>query len=287
MKIDVICTGGTIGSSLSNGYIKNSSENNQKLLSNISNIDFNIIEPYNILSENLSAKQINLLVKTIKNSLNSDCDGIIVTHGTDTLQYSAVAVQLLIGNIDKAIVFVSANYPLDDARSNGYANLQSALDYIKSENKGVVISYKNTDRKQADIFIPTTVLSHNEMLDNIVSVPNDVKFPTYDIELCANPQILVIDCHPADFYDYDLSKYRTILIKPYHSGTLNVENEYFKIFCNNANSRNIPIYVSGCRNNDLYITSSEFSSLGIQVLIDISFPTAYMKLWIENSLKNK
>ena len=49
-------------------------------------------------------------------------DGVIITHGTDTLQYTAAFTGYIMAGAQIPIVLVSANYVLEDVRSNGVDN---------------------------------------------------------------------------------------------------------------------------------------------------------------------
>ena len=91
MRIAVIFTGGTIGSCIKDDFIGIDNKMQYVLLKNHEHdneITFETYSPYSILSENLSANEINLLQEEISKRLSEGFDGIIVTHGTDTLQYS-------------------------------------------------------------------------------------------------------------------------------------------------------------------------------------------------------
>ena len=138
MKVLVIFTGGTIGSQLSNGWISPDGHTKRELIRRYeeeygNSVQFVTKAPYSILSENLSSKKINILVKTVLESLDGGYDGIIVTHGTDTLQYSAAALSLALGNECIPVLLVSGNYPLDDSRSNGHINFAAAVEFIKQK----------------------------------------------------------------------------------------------------------------------------------------------------------
>ena len=109
MKILVIFTGGTIGTSIKNGWADIDNNAKYVLLDSYNNkhkIEFVTASPYSTLSENLSAKHLNLLQKEIGDNLTKDFDGIIVTHGTDTLQYTATAIEYAFNGCEIPIVFV-------------------------------------------------------------------------------------------------------------------------------------------------------------------------------------
>ena len=127
MRILTVFTGGTIGSSLSKGAISP-----------------NTVAPYTVLSENLSAEYLEKLRSCVEDNLNSGYDGIVVTHGTDTLQYSAAYLDLTLGLIETPVVLVSSNYPLPYSRANGLENFAAAVDFIRSkQGRGVFVSYLN------------------------------------------------------------------------------------------------------------------------------------------------
>ena len=98
MKILVIFTGGTIGSVVSENCIspdfgqpyKLIEEYYKQKISEKYRDIFDTCVPYTLLSEDLTGEYLAKLGACIKENLNKDYDGIIVAHGTDTLQYSAV-----------------------------------------------------------------------------------------------------------------------------------------------------------------------------------------------------
>ena len=60
--------------------------------------------------------------------LASDCDGIVVTHGTDAMAYTAAALSYQLRNLDRPVVLTGSQRPLADVRSDGRANLVGAVD---------------------------------------------------------------------------------------------------------------------------------------------------------------
>ena len=97
MKLLFVFTGGTIGSTQKGNVISADSDKPYKLIKAYDekyriDFDYDVIEPYTELSENNTGWHISRLVECIKQNLNKNYDGIIVTHGTDTLQYTAAAV---------------------------------------------------------------------------------------------------------------------------------------------------------------------------------------------------
>lgn len=184
MKVLLIVTGGTIGSIQSNGYIGLGEQSKYQLLSlymekmeaqGISELDveFVVTSPYQLLSENSTGKVLGRLAESIyaglRQAKQEGCQGIIVTHGTDTLAYSAAMAGYLFMDSPLPIVFVSANYVLSDARSNGLDNFHYALQWIREGIGGVYVSYRNTGDVPR-IHLGTRVLGHQAYSDDVYSM---------------------------------------------------------------------------------------------------------------------
>ena len=71
-------------------------------------------------------------------------DGIVVSHGTDTMAYSASAVTFMLPGIDIPVVFTGSQLPLADMLSDGPENLRTAFAMAASGNPGVFLAF---DRK--------------------------------------------------------------------------------------------------------------------------------------------
>ena len=304
MKILVIFTGGTIGSTTQNGWISTDTATKYTLIENYkkacpNDTVFDTAEPYFLLSENLSAKNINMLISAIEQGLSDSYDGIIVTHGTDTLHFSAAAAHLAFSSAKTPIVFVSANFPLEDERSNGFDNFEGAVALIKSGVKnGVYISYKNPEGEHF-IHSADKALSFSESLDSIYSVSRkpfavykDKKItvleeasvlPCVKTVFCEKPKILTVSAMPEDDFCYNPEDYNAVILRPYHSGTLNTENKAFKAFLEKA--KDIPVFLVNAPECTTYDTTKEYSRLGIILLPSSTFAYAYMKAWADISKK--
>ena len=71
-------------------------------------------------------------------------DGIVISHGTDTMAYTASAVSFMLPGIDKCVVFTGSQLPLTDLLSDGPANLRTAFAMAASGVPGVFLAF---DRK--------------------------------------------------------------------------------------------------------------------------------------------
>ena len=71
-------------------------------------------------------------------------DGIVVSHGTDTMAYTASAVTYMLPNIDLPVVFTGSQLPLADMLSDGPDNLRTAFAMAAAGHPGVFLAF---DRK--------------------------------------------------------------------------------------------------------------------------------------------
>ena len=77
-------------------------------------------------------------------SLREAYDGIVISHGTDTMAYTASAVTFMLPNIDRPVVFTGSQLPLADILSDGPDNLRTAFAMAASGHPGVFLAF---DRK--------------------------------------------------------------------------------------------------------------------------------------------
>ena len=71
-------------------------------------------------------------------------DGIVVSHGTDTMAYTASAVTFMLPNINLPVVFTGSQLPLADVLSDGPDNLRTAFAMAASGKPGIFLAF---DRK--------------------------------------------------------------------------------------------------------------------------------------------
>lgn len=298
MNIAVVFTGGTIGSKAEDGVIS-PGQPNRKLLSVCpKDVKADIYEPYTTLSEYLNGEHINKLVLQIKELLKKNYDGIIVTHGTDTMQYTAAALGFIFAGVDIPIMLVGAQYVLDDKRTNGYINFTDSVQFIKQGfGKGVFVCYRN-DNGQRKVHLGVRLIAAAPYSNNLESVKNlyfgefkkddFVKNPDFDAELkflddfknaklnkyCK--KILCLEARAGLFCDNIPSGIAAVLHSSFHCGTLNThESAVFE----EAKSKSIPVFLTGS-GNTAYESASAFKKLGVTVLPEMSPLAAYVKLWL-------
>ena len=61
-------------------------------------------------------------------------DGIVVSHGTDTMAYTASALSFSLENLDKPVIITGSQIPLFEVRNDGLDNLLTSM-VIAAEGK--------------------------------------------------------------------------------------------------------------------------------------------------------
>ncbi|MCL2550362.1 MAG: Glu-tRNA(Gln) amidotransferase subunit GatD [Methanimicrococcus sp.] len=129
-KITIITTGGTIAVYLNQEtWTVSPSFQGEDLLLEVPELegfaDFKIRDVFHLLSENMKPENWKELAQVIYDEIKAGADGIIVTHGTDTMTYSAAAAAYMI-DTPVPIVFTGAQRSPDRPSSDNHMNLLCA-----------------------------------------------------------------------------------------------------------------------------------------------------------------
>ena len=170
-KVKIYATGGTIAgassSSTDNLYYKAGSIGIEGLLDAVPEIhqiaDVSGEQFLNVGSHEVTSRDLLTLSKRIQTDLNDDAiRGVIVTHGTDTLEETAFFLDLTIQS-DKPVVVVGAMRPATAISADGPLNLLQATAlaaHPDSRSRGVMIVL--SDRIQSAFYTSKT---HANALD--------------------------------------------------------------------------------------------------------------------------
>lgn len=320
MKILVIFTGGTIGSTESGGYIGPGEEPNYRLLSLLyrkiypvgqdhsaevnaalcrdavpfSDKDSPAVEliataPFHILSENSDGEFLNQLAASVQNALDGaeqqNIEGIIVTHGTDTLAYSAAMLGYIFADSPLPVVLVSSNYILEHPEANGPDNFAYAVEFISERPQGgVYVSYRNKGDRPV-IHMGTRLLGHQAYSDAVYSLEKtDCNLPFAKVRLYAKFQreAPILQIHPSPGMRYPAIPDGTgaVLHHTYHAGTLCSNGVGTENFFAEVLKRGIPVFLTGAEPEMIYESMKVYEKYRIHVLPAASPISMYMKLWL-------
>jgi glutamyl-tRNA(Gln) amidotransferase subunit D len=137
-NISILSTGGTIASKVDyrTGAVTSRFTAKDILLAipELTGIaNYNARVCYSILSENMRPEYWTKLAEEVYNEINAGADGVIITHGTDTMMYTAAAIAFMI-QTPVPIVFVgsqrSADRPSSDNAMNAICAAKVAISDI-------------------------------------------------------------------------------------------------------------------------------------------------------------
>ena len=143
-KLLLITTGGTIASEDSGSGLAPSISPEEILGSLADLIDFCTIDCMELLrldSTNMQPEHWLMMAKAVKEHYN-DYDGFVITHGTDTMAYTAAALSYLIQNPDRPIVLTGSQKPLMDEVTDAKKNLMDSIRFACEDGvRGVFIVF--------------------------------------------------------------------------------------------------------------------------------------------------
>ena len=157
-KVLLLSTGGTIASKVDyrTGGVTpalSASELNAAIpeLAKIANIDAEVL--FSEYSENLQPEHWKKIAEKLDTCSKSEYKGIVITHGTDTMQYTAAFLSFALSGFHIPIALVGSQRSSDRPSSDAALNLISAVRFvIEGNTKGVFV-----------------IMHHNESDDLVVS----------------------------------------------------------------------------------------------------------------------
>jgi len=150
-NVAIIITGGTISSRLdpkSGGVISTDTKEILNIAPELKEICNPIIKvPFTKWSEDMSHKDWKELAETCEELSNDkSIQGIIITHGTDFLHYTAAALSFFIKDLNKPIALTYSQKSIDRASTDAALNLICAAKYATSDIAEIaLIGHESTD----------------------------------------------------------------------------------------------------------------------------------------------
>lgn len=144
-KVLILATGGTISSkSGEHGMIPQSAPS--ELLGTLEEFrryyDITYKAVLNLDSSNIQPEEWQLIAKSVYEAL-PDYDGIVITHGTDTMAYTASMLSFMLCNLHKPVVLTGSQIPIGLPLSDAAGNLATALAAVDHDVMGVSIAFNH------------------------------------------------------------------------------------------------------------------------------------------------
>lgn len=242
-KILLLSTGGTIASRIDyrTGSVTpalTAKELNASVpeLTEIANIDAEVL--FSEYSENITPDHWLKIAQKLDSLVKSDHKGILVAHGTDTMQYTAAFLSFALAGFPKPIVLVGSQRSSDRPSSDAALNLIGATKFIvKSNVNGIFVAMHNsendddiachlgtrvrknhTSKRNAFETIgasPAFVVSQNTLIENFAGPY--FKQKDYTPEIGLDSKVALVKYHPG--YDPKLfehlleQKYKAIIFE--------------------------------------------------------------------------
>jgi L-asparaginase len=311
-KICVIFTGGTIGSAASGTSVGLNGDTKRLLLQMYTQqegdgIQFTTLSPVNMLSENVQTEDLDALYNCVKQVNCDEYDGIIITHGTDTLCFTANYFSQVFGDIKIPIVFVSALYPLTDERSNGLANFCGAIKFIMGVDfGGVFVSFKN-GQERCKIHLGSRIIFSDELngyyhsafgehfaeitSEGAIVYPRTPRNPTPEQVKCRQSlslpnglcqKVMLITARSLlDFTAYDFShvKPKAVIVELYHSGTIDTKGKFnFRSFAEYCKQSDVPLVIAPVDSRANVYSSMQNLPDNVMIAYDMTLEMTVVKM---------
>lgn len=175
-KVAIIATGGTIAGSAESAATTNYKAGVltvEQIIASVTNIEqlaeIEAVQFLNIASQNLATvQQLELAAFINKMLKRDDITGVIVTHGTDTMEESAYLLSLLVSS-PKPIILVGAMRPSTGLSADGPANLYGAVVAAtspESRGRGAMVMMND------ELILARDVVKFNTIKTDAFKAPN-------------------------------------------------------------------------------------------------------------------
>ena len=102
--------------------------------------DVQVRQIMNLDSSNIQAEEWQLMARCVYESI-PDYDGIILTHGTDTMAYTASMLSFMLQGLRKPVVLTGSQIPMENMLTDARNNLFCALAAVEAGISGVSVAF--------------------------------------------------------------------------------------------------------------------------------------------------
>jgi len=317
-RVSMITTGGTIGSRVD--YEKGgvtalmSPDELLNLAPELADLVYikDIVRPFTKMSENMTYKDYQELAKEAAKELKKN-EGVIITHGTDTLHYTAAALSFMLQDLSKPVVLTGSQRSSDRGSSDAAINLVCSSylsgysdfaevgicmhgtpnDEFCLFNRGTKVRKMHTSRR--DTFRPINELPLAKVWpDGKMEIVNQSYRKRSEGETIADvkfePKIALLKSYPGsnpDLIDFLLDKkYKGFVIEAHGLGQVPIEENSWLPSIKRAIDQGVAICFAaqtlyGRLDPFVYSEARKAYELGVIYCEDMLPETAYIKLgWV-------
>ncbi|MDR1483135.1 MAG: asparaginase [Synergistaceae bacterium] len=236
----------------------------------------------NLDSSNIQPEHWQLLARRIYSALDS-CDGIIITHGTDTMAYTASALAFMLRNLGQSVVLTGSQLPSEAPGSDAARNMHIALEAVLGGITGVTVAFGSrvingtravkTSTANFDAFEsinarPMAVLNSDglSIFEHAVSNRGNAASITLEDGICGDVFLLKIvpGTRPEIFRALMDMGYRGVVVEAFGSGCVHYEGRDLAAGVRSLSEAGIPVVVvSQCLRGRVNLSAYE---TGIRLL---------------------
>ncbi len=191
----------------------------------------------NLDSSNIQPEEWQTIAKRIYEAAG-EYDGIVMSHGTDTMAYTASALSFMLPGLPIPVLITGAQMPLTHVLSDGINNIRVAFTAACSELKGVYIAFNRKimlgsrcvkvrtmgfDAFESVNAQPVGIVDARGLhLDWDAAVESDLPFTLHD-QLCKNVMLIkLIPGMNPEIFDILLNhQYQGVVIEAFGAGGIN------------------------------------------------------------------
>lgn len=230
-----------------------------------------------------------------------DYDGFVVTHGTDTLCYTAAALSFILQELNKPVIITGAQVPLEEIGSDGRANLINAVRVAISDLAEVAVVFgsliiRGTRAKKMSVFDMQAFISVNDVPLGTIGL--SIKFSDFArfrsrkkpmLRAFLNENVAMLPVYPGlkpEVIDFLGQNHDGIVLEGYGAGNIPTGVKSLIPAITAAVARNVPVVVCtqcilGSTEMELYQVGRAALDAGAIPAMDMTPETALVKLmWV-------
>ncbi|SHO48179.1 asparaginase [Desulfopila aestuarii] len=177
-------------------------------------------------------------------------DGFIITHGTDTMAYTAAALSYLLDGLNKPVILTGSQFSMTDSRTDALQNLKDSL-LLAGENiagvfivfdgkvingtRGIKTKTRSYDAFESINYPLVATIKHNRIEYSPMVRQTFRQMPITAHENCQPPelvatlekQLLVLKIFPGldpKIFEYIRNNFKAVIIESYGTGGVSTDS---------------------------------------------------------------
>ncbi len=262
-RVLLLTTGGTIASRQTRQGLSpdiNCRDILQMLPVSQDNFTIDSKDIFSLDSSNVQPEEWQSIAEVIAEAL-PDYDGIIITHGTDTMAYTASALSYMLQNLNKPVVLTGAQIPIEHMFTDAKMNLQVAFAAVNMGISGVMIAFDgkiiNGCRSVKvrtlgfDAFESISAPYWGEVYADGIHIANNItrvlERKSFELKKSLCPDVFLLKLIPGtnpDIFDWlEQKNYRGVVIEAFGMGGTHFERRNLTAKLKNLIANNVSVVV--------------------------------------------